>query len=138
MKKVFSFLLLLSLALSLVACGSQQETKEITCDEIVQAYEAAGYYVIHCEHKDETESSQLCYIKASISEDSDSDYIYFVTCFTEEHAEGLAKSDEYNLGVWFYATVMGEHRWLKTGSYGNIAYSYYNSELIEPFNELIK
>ena len=138
MKKVFSFLLLLSLAFSLAACGSNAEPKELTCDEIVQAYEDAGYYVIHGEHKDETESSQLCYIKASISEDSDSDYIYFVTCFTEEHAEGLAKSDEYNLGVWFYATVMGEHRWLKTGSYGNIAYSYYNSELIEPFNELIK
>ena len=33
---------------------------------------------------------------------------------------------------------MGESRWLKTGTYGKIEYSYYSSELIKPFNELIK
>lgn len=138
MKKIISIILLLSFALSFTACGNSTEQKEISCEEIIAAYEDAGYCVTHGEHKAEAESSQLCYIKASLTEDSDSDYIYFITCFTEEQAEGTAETDKYNLAVWLYATVSGESRWLKTGTYGKIEYSYYNSKLIKPFNELIK
>ena len=138
MKKILSIILLLSFVLSLTACGNNAEPKEISCKDIIKAYEDAGYFVTHGEHKDEAESSQLCYIKASLTEDSDSDYIYFITCFTEEQAEEVAKTDKYNLAVWLYATVSGESRWLKTGTYGKIEYSYYNSKLIKPFNELTK
>ena len=137
MKKIILISLLLSLCFSAVAC-SKSETKEISCEDIISAYEDAGYYVTHGEHKDESESSQLCYIKASLTEDPDSDYIYFIICFTEEQAKEAAKTDKYNLAVWLYATVSGESRWLKTGTYGKIEYSYYNSKLIKPFNELIK
>lgn len=137
MKRIISLLFLFSLTLSLVACGSNSEPKEISCEEIIKVYEDAGYYVTHGEHKNEAESSQLCYIKANISEDSDSDYIYFITCFTEEQAEGVAQTDKYNLAIWLYATVSGENRWLKSGTYGKIEYSYYNPQLIKPFNELI-
>ena len=138
MKKIISIILLLSFVLSLTACCNSTEPKEISCEEIIAAYEDAGYYVTHGEHKDEAEGSQLCYIKASLTEDSDSDYIYFITCFTEEQAEEAAETDKYNLAVWLYATVSGESRWLKTGTYGKIEYSYYNPKLIKPFNELIK
>ena len=138
MKKILSIILLLSFALSLTACGNSTEPKEISCADIIKAYEDAGYYVTHGDHKDEAESSQLCYIKANLTEDSDSDYIYFITCFTEEQAKEAAETDKYNLAVWLYATVSGESRWLKTGTYGKIEYSYYNPKLIKPFNELIK
>ena len=137
MKKIISIILLLSFALSFTACGNSTEPKEISCEDIIKAYEDAGYYVTHGEHKDESESSQLCYIKANLTEDSDSDYIYFITCFTEEQAEEAAETDKYNLAVWLYATVSGESRWLKTGTYGKIEYSYYNPKLIKPFNDLI-
>ena len=137
MKKIISILLLLSLCFSFAACG-KSEVKEISCEEIIAAYEDAGYFVTHGEHKTQAEGSQLCYIKASLTEDSDSDYIYFTTCFTEEQAEEAAETDKYNLAVWLYAAVSGESRWLKTGTYGKIEYSYYNSGLINPFNELIK
>ena len=86
----------------------------------------------------EAESSQLCYIKVEISEKPDCDYIYFVTCFTNEQAKAVAKTDEYNILIWLYASINGESRWLKTGTYGKIEYSYYNSALIKPFNELIQ
>ena len=138
MKKMLSIILLLSFALSLTACGNSAEPKEISCEDIIKAYEDAGYFVTHGDHKDEAESSQLCYIKANLTEDSDSDYIYFITCFTEEQAEEAAETDKYNLAVWLYATVSGESRWLKTWTYGKIEYSYYNPKLIKPFNELIK
>ena len=137
MKKILSIILLLSLCLSFTACN-KPATKEITCDDIIKVYKDAGYYVVHGAHKDESDSTQLCYIKASLTEDSDSDYVYFITCFTEEQANEARKIDKYNLIIWFYAAISGESRWLKTGTYGKIEYSYYNSKLIKPFNELVK
>lgn len=137
MKKLLSILLLLSFALSLISCG-KSEPKEISCEDIIKAYEDAGYSVTHGGHKDEADSTQLCYIKASLTVDSDSDYIYFITCFTEEQAEEAHKTDKYNPAKWMYAAAMGETRWLKSGTYGKIEYSYYNSELIKPFEELIE
>ena len=138
MKKIISIILVLSFAVSLTACGNNTEPKEISCEDIIKAYEDEGYYVTHGEHKGESEGSRLCYIKANLTEDSGSDYIYFITCFNEEQAEDAAKMDKYNLAVWLYAAVSGESRWLKTGIYGKIEYSYYNSKLIKPFNELIE
>ena len=137
MKKIISIFLLISLALSFAACA-KSEPKEISCEDIIAAYEAAGYFVTHGEHKDAADSSQLCYIKANLTEDPDSDYIYFITCFSEEEAKEAAERDEYNWAIWLYATAVGESRWLKTGTYRKIEYSYYNSELIKPFDGLIK
>ena len=139
MKKTISVLLLLSiLLLSCASCSHMESTNEVSCEDIIKAYEDAGYYVAHGEHREETDSSHLCYIRASVTEEPYGDYIYFITCFTEEQAEEAAKTDKYNLAIWLYATVSGESRWLKTGTYGKIEYSYYNSKLIKPFNELIK
>lgn len=137
MKKIISILLLISLCSSFVACDTQTP-KEISCEDIIEAYENAGYYVTHGEHKNEEDDSHLCYIKANLTEDPNSDYIYFTTYFTEKQAEETHKTNKYNLAVWFYASVNGENRWLKSGTYGKIEYSYYNSKLIKPFNELIK
>ena len=139
MKKLLALCLTAALCLCcLASCNNTAEPKEITCEDIIRAYEDAGYYVTHGSHKDEAESGQLCYIKANVTADSDSDFIYFITCFTEQQAEEAREIDEYNLVIWFYATISGESRWLKTGTYGKIEYSYYNSDLIKPFNELIK
>ena len=136
MKKILSLILAVSLSFSLFACA-QNEQKEITCDDIIKAYEDAGYNVIHGEHKNENESSRLCYIKVNETDD-DSDYIYFTTYFTEEQAKEAEDIDEYNILTWLFALALGdEGRWLKTGTYGNIEYSYYNSDLIKPFEELV-
>ena len=138
MKKILSIILLLSFSLSLTACGNSAEPKEISCEDIIKAYEDAGSYVAHGEHREETDSSHLCYIRASVTEEPYGDYIYFITCFTEEQAKETRETDKYNLIIWFYASISGESRWLKTGTYGKIEYSYYNPKLIKPFNELIK
>ena len=136
MKKTVPIILLILFPFFLTSCG-KSETKEISCEEIIVAYEQAGYYVTHGSHNNETDAPQLCYIRADISDEPDSDYIYFITCFTEEQAKDAAETDKYNLFIWIYGTLCGESRWLKTGTYGKIEYSYYNSELIEPFNKLI-
>ena len=138
MKKLILYLLTLTLLLSLVSCGKKSGEKEISCEDIIKAYKDAGYYVIHGEHKSEENGSQKCYIKVNVSEDEDSDYIYFTTFYSYADAEAFAKDEKYNLVLWAYSAIMGESRWLKTGSYGEIEYSYYNKELIKPFLELIK
>ena len=76
MKKIISIILLLSFCFSFTACGNSTEPKEISCEDIIKAYEDAGYYVTHGEHKDAADSSQLCYIKANLTKEPDSDYIY--------------------------------------------------------------
>ena len=138
MKKVISIILLLSFVLSLAACGGNTELKEIACEDIIKAYEDAGYYVTHGEHKNEADSPHLCYIRADLTDEPDSDYIYFTTYFTEEQAKAAANADKYNLVIWFYASISGEDRWLNVATYGKIEYSYYNTKLIKPFESLIK
>ena len=137
MRNILSLVLIFLLGLTLVSCSGNHQAKEISCEDIIKAYEDAGYYVVHGEHKAETDNEWLCYIKVSISEDDNSDYIYFTTCFTEKQAEKLAKEQKYNLVIWFYGAICGESRWLKSESYGTIHFSYYNEELVKPFNKLI-
>ena len=137
MKKLILLALLLSFALSLTACNDSTTLVEISCEDIIKAYEDAGYYVTHG-HNDEIEGSHLCYIKADLTQEPNSDYIYFTIYFTEEQAEEARKANKYNLIIWLYAAINGETRWLKSEAYGKIEYSYYNSKLIKPFNELIQ
>lgn len=135
MKKLIAILLLLSIALSFVSCKSKKD--EITCYDIAEAYEDAGYYVKHGEHNDEDE---YCYCNLIIreSEDSDSDAIYFTTYFTVEDAKAAKKLDKYNLVIWLFSTILGESRWLKAKTYGKIEYTYYKAKMVKPFNKLIK
>ena len=141
MKKILAYILTIILVLTcFTACnnGTSAEPKELSCEDIIKAYEDAGYYVEHGALNVEAEDPHLCYIKASKSKESNSDYIYFMTFLTDEQAKEASQNDKYNFAVWLFAAVMGESRWLKTGTYGKIEYSYYSSELIKPFNELIK
>ena len=130
-------LLLIAFTASFGACDSR-ESKEITCDEIIKVYEDAGYYVFHGQHCGEEGYQYRCYICVKTSENDPSDQAYFTTYWTEEEAEEAAEIDKYHIAKWIFALPFGEYRWLKTGTYGAIEYSYYNSEMIKPFKSLTK
>ncbi len=136
-KRGILILLILAALLSAAACG-KEDVREVSCEDIIGAYEDAGYVVTHGAHQNAEESDSLCYVKASLSEEPDSDYIYFIVCFTEEQAEKARQTDQYHFFKWLYASVLGEARWLKVGTHGKIEYSYYNAELIRPFRELVE
>lgn len=138
MKRLVSILLLAALALALVGCGEVRGTREITCEDIATAYEEAGYTVIHGTHTEDEDAPRFCYIKAHRPGEEDGDYVYFTTYLTEQKAKEAAKKEKYNLGAWFIATILGESRWLRGGVYGRIVYSYYDKELIAPFEALIQ
>lgn len=137
MKKLLSLLLLFSFALSFVACG-ESEPREISCGDIIKAYEDAGYVVSHGKHHEESEYSWQCIIEAEDSENPDENYIYFTTYFTEEQAEEAAESGKYHAVIWMIAVMYGEWRWLKSGNYGKIEYTYYDTKMIKPFNKMIR
>ena len=132
-KRFMSVVLLILLALSLVYCGSS-EHEEISCAEIVASYEAAGYTVSHSQHHDE-DFPYECTVNAH---KGGYDHVYFYFYWTEGAAKDAAEVDEYNVATWIFALSFGEYRWLRSGTYGRIEYSCYNTDLIKPFQELVK
>lgn len=132
-KKIVTALSLLLLTLFLVCCGDS-ETHVISCEEIVNAYESAGYTVSHSAHQDET-FPYKCMVSARKNSD---DCIYFYFFSSNEDARKAAEIDKYNLAEWIFALPFGEYRWLNVGIYGNIEYSYYDTSLIRPFQKLVK
>lgn len=131
-----AILVLVLLIISLASCTDSGELKEISCEDIVSAYESAGYIVVHGEHEDKSDSDHPCYIKAY--KDDEDNYIYFTTYFTAEEAKEAAKRDEYNIAKWLLALPFGGSGWLNVRTYGEIEYTYFDSDLAAPFAELIK
>ena len=138
MKKFICILLLISLTLPFSACG-KNNVRDVDCTDIISAYENEGYCVTHTQHCNEEGYPYRCYIVVQLcKEDKPSDDLYITTYWTEEEATKAAKTDQYNGVIWFYALVNGEHRWLKTGTYGTIAYGTYNRKMLKPLKTLIK
>lgn len=132
MNKLVSVFLLLAALLSLFSCSL--EVKEITCDELAEVYLADGYYV---EHNHRAGESNYCNMIIKRTED-DKDYAYFSFYATEQEAEQAAKENEYNIAIWIFALPFGESRWLNSRCYGNIHYTYYDSGLVRPFEQLMR
>ena len=115
--------------------GCRAEVKEISCDDIIEAYEKAGYEVFHHDSTDE-EDQWNCYITARVKDGED--YIFFHFFDSEGEAEAYANAQEWNLILWFYSLVSSQPTWINTKTYGNIEYEYGENALVEPFQELIK
>ncbi len=138
MKKTLSIVLLLSLVLSLSACG-KGEPREIDCSDIIKAYEDAGYSVTHTQHCNEEGYHYRCFIAVQLNEQDDpSDHLYITTYWTEEEAKQAERTDRYHIVTWIFALPFGEYRWLKSGTYGTIEYSTYNRKMLKPFKKLTK
>ena len=138
MKKILALFLTAVLCLScLTACGYSSEAKEVTCDEIIETYKASGCFVSYHSHTEDS-TEYYCYIIIYESEDSTSDLVEITLYNTEEGAKEAAKNRKYNIAMWMFASMYGEFRWLKSGQYGKIVYSSYNSKLLKPIHSLMK
>ena len=137
MKKIISIILLLSFALSFTACGNSAEPKEISCEEIIAAYEDAGYFISYHSHSEDSEE-YYCYIIIYENEDSTSDLVEITLYNTAEGAKEAAENKRYNIAIWIVAAMYGEFRWLRTGCYRDMVYSTFNYKMLKPIKELIK
>ena len=134
MKRTLSFLLTLTILFSFVSCKNPADegtVREIACTDIATAYQNAGYTVYHGDHNKEG-SDTVCDVIC----EGENDTIYFTTYFTEEDAKVAHEKGQYNIVIWFYATLMGESRWLKCDKYGKITYTYFEKDSVKPFENL--
>lgn len=132
MKRCFAMILCTALLLCCMGCNAQ--VKDITCDDVIAAYEKAGYEVFH---KDSSyHENGVCYVR--IDDPKSDDYIYFEFFKDAESAQSYAETRQWNVLLWLFSVIYSDPSWLTTKTYGNIEYEYDNSDLIKPFNELIK
>ena len=139
MKKIISILLLLSLCFSFTACG-KSEVKEISCEEIIAAYEDAGYTVLYHGHENDTvynDLGQYCAFEIR-DPDNEDNYMYVHRYFNEEDAKAASKERQFNPILWLFFGIFGEWRWLHVGCYGNIEYETFDRKMIKPLKELMK
>ena len=139
MKKIISILLLLSLSLSLFACQNP-EPKEISCEEIIAAYEEAGYYVLYHGHEGDECYYDLGYYCAFEVRDPDNDnnYMYVHRYFSEEDAKAACEERQFNPVLWLFFGIFGEWRWLHVRCYGNIEYETFDYKMMMPLEKLFK
>ena len=134
MRGMFAVLAACLLVLCFSGC-QQAKPKKITCADVIAAYEDAGYEVFYSDSVTEG-ATWLCYVSAEKQDSGETVYFYF---FEENAAaQTYAESRQWNVVLWLYSFAMSDPIWVSTKTYGNIAYEYTDSDLIEPFNHLIK
>lgn len=136
MKKIISILLILTFIFSLTACNNA-DGKHFTGEEIIEAYESAGYIVDT--HTTFIEGS-VCTISAYESREDyneENEYIHLVVFENEEYARAYNAETQFNVATWLVFAMCGEPRWLHTERYGNVCVEYYPRSFMKPFNEII-
>ena len=136
MKKIISILLVFTFVFSFVGC--RKEDKHLACEEIVAAYEEAGYSVFH-NHDDPFyyDLQQYCYIKVSDPDAPEDNYMYIDRYFTEEDANAVYEEYKYNAGLWLFFGIFGEWRWMKRGVYDDFTYETFDWEILIPLKKLM-
>lgn len=133
MKKILLFFwsfLILSMFAGCFSGGS-----DITQEEIVAAYEKAGYTVSFGSYEEKSPNGEIAYIQAM---HSGGDYIYFAFFETEKEAQAYIKEADHPLTLWFFSTIYGDPAWIRMERCGNIVAQYEFPEFLEPFNALRK
>ena len=132
MKRVL--IVVLSFALLFGGCAPQYRT-DVTREEIVAAYQAAGYSVWTDTYDEKLEHGEIAYVQAN---HPDGDYIYF--SFFESEEEAKAYKDEYHhpIAMGLFSIIYGDPSWVRCKVYGCIVVEYDEPAFFEPFEELIK
>lgn len=128
-------LLFMIVALLLSGCGFSGT--DIPREEIVAAYEAAGYSVWTDTYDEQLEQGQIASVQAN---HPDGGYIYFSFFESNEQAKACKKQYYHPLAMSFFAVIYGELYWPRWEVYGPVLveYNLFDSEFLDPFHELVK
>ena len=139
MKRIVSLFLLIASVISFVSCGSQ-EAREISCEDIIAAYEDVGYSVLYHGHEDDEIYNDLGeYCSFEIRDPNNEDnYMYVHRYFSEDAAKAAREEAEYHPVLWLFFGIFGEWRWLHTGRYGDLTYETFDKKMLKPLKELMK
>lgn len=129
MKRVVCVVLILLL---LSGCAAQRA--DITPDEIISAYQDAGFSVSSGYYKETLEYGQIGYIQA---DHPDGDYIYFSIFASEGDAQAY-KDEFYHPGAMgLFSWIFGDPSWQRWEVYGNILVEYDDPDFYGVFKALL-
>ena len=131
MKRIFVFVL----ALSLLLVGCTRRNCDVGREQIVEAYEAAGYNVSTGGYEQPLEYGQTAYIQAN---HPDGEYIYFTFFETEADAKAYKREYYHPVMMGLFSVIFGEPSWQRWEVYGCIVVEYDNSDYMQPFEKLLK
>ena len=134
MKKAISILLLFAMVAAVFAGCAGKQGRPVSCDEVIAAYEAAGYQVYHREYP-EKDYGYSCCIEI---DGEDGDHISFHFFDTAVEAESYAEERQWNWAVWLISVAMQQPTWLTTVTHYNIEIEYDSKDLYKPFEQLIE
>ncbi len=117
----------------LVGCAGKRT--DISREEIVAAYEAAGYSVWTDVYDEPLDHGQIAYVQAN---HPDGDYIYFSIFETPEQAKAY-KKEYYHPGMMgLFSIIFGDPSWQRWEVHGCIVMQYDEPEFTAPFEGLLK
>jgi hypothetical protein len=131
MKKFLALLLVTAVLFS--GCSSQYHT-DVTREEIVAAYETAGYNVWTNTYENKLETGAIAYVQAN---HPDGDYIYFTFFESEEDAKAYEIELDHPVMKGLFSVIFGDPSWERLETYGCIVVSYTNPDFFDPFEELL-
>ena len=139
MKRVISVLLLLSLTLSFFAC-TPHRSDEVSCEDIIAAYEAAGYTLGHHLHEDPVylEEGICCSLMFQDPQDPDKNYIYIDRYRTGRDARDATIKSKYHPILWFFSVLHGEGRWRRSERFGTLHYTTFEKKMLKPLQSIIE
>ena len=130
MKRVFLVMLLILLLLS----GCAATRTDITQEEVVAVYEAAGYEVWTDTYDVKLDYGQIAYVQAN---HPDGDYIYFSIFGTEEEAQAYKKQFYHPMMMGLFSVIFGDPSWSRWEVYGCIVAEYDRTEFFDVFKNLV-
>ena len=132
MKRLLSAIMVLFV---LLFSGCAATRDDVTTEEIIAAYQDAGFSVSSGMYDEPLERGQVGYIQA---DHPDGDYIYFAIYESEEAAKA-AKEELYHPGMMgLFSFLYGDPSWQRWEVHGNIIVEYDDPEFYDTFEELLK
>ena len=119
--------------LFLGGCGSDRT--DISLEEIVTAYEEAGYSVSFRFYDEKLDYGQVAYVQAN---HPDGNYIYFSIFESEADAEGYKKEFYHPAAMGLFSVIFGEPSWQRWEVYGCIVAQYDEADFLKPIEDLLR
>ena len=126
-------IILLVLMLLLAGCSPQYRT-DITREEIVAAYEAAGYTVSSREYDEKLDNGQIAYVQA---DHANGEYIYFYIFETEKEAQAYKEECYHPVMTSLFSVIYGRPAWPHWEVYGSILAQYDDPDFFGVFEQLL-
>ncbi len=134
MKKIVCCLLAATLLFCTTACTGNE--KVITCDQVISAYEEAGYGVLHQTDPEYIfEEDCVCYVRAEHPDVEE--YIYFYFFADHESAQAYAKEHDNYWAASLFSFFLWDPTWIRMDIHDNIVIEYTKYELYKPYRELL-